>query len=234
MIAAGSTPDMWEGGEAEVTHQDCRTCHQVHMTYTGEDWALTTTDPVTLFAFEDTTFDGGEGNLCAVCHQPRRIMEATDGVVDWSSTHYGPHHGPQSAMLLGIGGAGEVEGSPSSHITMIEDTCVACHLGESANHAFEPQISACQGCHADIEEFDFSGLQTEVVEKLEVLAGLLVAKGMWDAETNEPVVGEYPEAEAAAMWNYVLIHHEDESEGIHNPTYTRALLDWSIAALGGE
>ena len=235
MIAAGLNPSEVESGDPNPTHQDCRTCHQIHMTYTGEDWALTTTDAVTLYAFEDATFDGGGGNLCANCHQPRRVMEAEGGIVNWSSTHYGPHHGPQSAMLLGIGGAGDAaEGSPSAHATMVADTCVTCHVGENDDHSFAPNVASCLGCHADIEEFDFSGLQTEVEEKLAELADLLVAKGMWDAETGEPVVGEYPEADAAAMWNYVLIHHEDSSRGVHNPAYTKALLDWSIAQLGGE
>jgi hypothetical protein len=36
------------------------------------------------------------------------------------------------------------------------------------------------------------------------------------------------------LWNYIYISHEDESMGVHNPGYTRALLDWSIEALGGQ
>ena len=82
-------------------------------------------------------------------------------------------------------------------------------------------------------DFDLNGLQTEVEEQLEQIAGLLVAKGMWDAEEDHPVVGFYPAAEAQAMWNYILISHEDESKGVHNPAYVRALLEWSLAALGG-
>ena len=233
MVAAGVTPAEFEGGDADATHQDCRTCHEIHMTYTGADWALTTTDPVPLYAFEDDTFDGGEGNLCGNCHQPRRQIDEADadGNIEVTSTHWGPHHGPQTAMLLGIGGGGEVEGSPSAHYSMVEDTCVACHLGEYDNHLFEPDVSACQECHADIEDFDFSGLQTEVTEQLEALAAALVAKGMWDEEEDHPVVGVYPAAEAQALWNYIYISHEDESMGIHNPSYTKALLEASLEAL---
>jgi hypothetical protein len=238
MIAAGLTPDQVESGDPNPTHQDCRTCHQIHVTYTGEDWALETTDPVALYAFEDATYDGGSGNLCGNCHQPRRLMDvAEDGTVDWNSTHYGPHHGPQTAMLMGIGGAGEVEGSPAAHYSMVENTCVACHVGENDNHAFEPTVAACTGCHADAENFDINGTQTEVAERLAQLEELLVAKGMWEVTeegVGEPVVGVYPEADAAALWNYVLIAVEDSSHGVHNPAYTRALLDASIAALGGE
>ena len=135
-------------------------------------------------------------------------------------------------MLLGIGGAGEVEGSPAAHYSMVGDTCVACHLVDG-NHTFEPNVAACQDCHSGMEGFDDTGLQTEVEEGLVELGELLVAKGMLEEETDEPVVGVYPAAEAAALWNYIYIKHEDSSHGVHNPAYTRALLESSLAALGG-
>jgi hypothetical protein len=237
MVAAGETPLTYTGGAVDVTHQDCRTCHQIHVSYTGDDWALETTAPVALYAFEDATFDGGNGNLCAVCHQPRRVIDGdiVDGIVNWSSTHYGPHHGPQSAMLLGIGGAGEVaQGIASGHYSEVENTCVGCHLGENDNHTFLPAVSACQECHEGAENFDINGLQTEVEELLAQLEEALVAKGMWDLEADEPVTGEYPEADAAALWNYIYVAHEDRSMGVHNPAYTIALLEASLAALNGE
>ncbi|MEZ4510835.1 MAG: hypothetical protein R3C62_03080 [Chloroflexota bacterium] len=158
-------------------------------------------------------------------------MTATDGVVNWSSTHYGPHHGPQSAMLLGIGGAGDVAGTPSGHYSEVENTCAGCHLGENDNHTFVPTVASCAECHEGVENFDINGVQTEVAEMLTQLEEALVAKGMWNLEADEPVVGEYPEAEAAAMWNYVYIAHEDKSMGVHNAEYTKALLQASLDAL---
>ncbi len=230
MVAEGLTPATWEGDIADVTHQDCRTCHQIHTTYTGEDWALETTDAVGLYAFEGVTYDGGAGNLCANCHQPRSLVgEAVDGVKKITSTHWGPHHGPQASFLMGQGGAGEVEGKPSAHYSMVEDTCVACHLGESDNHTFLPSVAACLGCHTDIEEFDFSGLQAEVQGLLDELKEKLIAGGYLDEE-GHPVVSEGPAAEVDAAWNYVLIALEDKSLGIHNPSYTRDLLEASLAA----
>jgi hypothetical protein len=237
MIAEGETPATYSGTAADVTHQDCRTCHQIHVSYTGDDWALETNAPVEFYAFGEAgvTYDGGEGNLCANCHQPRRTMDGdvVDGIVNWSSTHYGPHHGPQGAVLLGLGGYG-VEGTPAGHYDEVEDTCVTCHLGENDNHTFLPTVASCEECHSGAENFDINGVQTEVAEKLEELEAALVAAGMWDLEADEPVVGEYPEAQAAALWNYVLIAHEDRSMGVHNPEYTLALLDYSLAALAGE
>ncbi len=232
MVAAGLNPSEVEAGDPDPTRQDCRTCHEIHTSYTSADWALTTTEPVTLYAFEDAIFDGGEGNLCATCHQPRRqIAEAdADGNIEVTSTHWGPHHGPQSTVLLGLAGAGDVEGSPSAHATLVEDTCVSCHLGEGDSHTFEPDVAACQGCHADIEDFDVNGLQTEVEELFAELEEALAAKGMWDEE-GHPVVGFYPAEEAQSLWNYILLAVEDSSSGVHNPTYTKALLEASIEAL---
>lgn len=230
MVAAGLSPDQVESGDPNPTHQDCRTCHEIHTSYTAEDWALTTDAAVELYAFEGQTYDGGAGNLCGTCHQPRRAIESENGIVNWSSSHYGPHHGPQTAMLMGIGGAGEVEGSASAHYSMVEDTCVACHLGENDSHNFEPTITACQDCHPDIEDFDVNGLVTEVEGKLAELEEALKAKGMLDEEGHS-VAAEYPEAEAYALWNYIFIAQEDESEGVHNPAYTKALLEASLEAL---
>ena len=213
------------------TRIDCRACHQIHTSYTDADWALTTTDPVALIAV-DATFDGGMGNLCASCHQQRTgFPEATDGMVSVTSTHWGGHHGPEAPLLLGVGGAGGVEGKPAAHYTMVENTCVGCHLGgENADHSFMPKVTACQACHADAESLDINGVQTEIMDKLEQVKAALQANGLMDAE-GTIVVGDYPEAQAAALWNYLLVE-EDKSEGVHNPTFANALLDASLAALG--
>jgi hypothetical protein len=236
MIAAGVIPD--DSTVTDMTPISCRACHDIHTSYTGDDWALTTTDAVDLYATEGVTFDGGQGNLCANCHQARRgFPAAEDGVITGISSHWGPHHGPQSSMLMGVAGAG-AEGNPSAHATMVEDTCVACHMGEGANHGFAPSVAACQDCHADIEDFDFSGLQSEVQSKLDQIGEALVAEGALNENTPDGHPSEQvqeegaPENIATALFNWIYIAHEDKSLGVHNPAYTRALLDASAEALG--
>ena len=47
-----------------------------------------------------------------------------------TSSHWGPHHGPQASMLAGAGGF-EFDGYsyPSSpHTGLVADGCVACHM----------------------------------------------------------------------------------------------------------
>ena len=229
MVAQGLTPNQVEVGDPNPTRQDCRTCHQVHTSYTEADWALETTAPVPLFAFENITFNGGKGNLCANCHQPRRTIAAADpnDNIAVTSTHWGPHHGPQSAMLLGLGGAGDVAGRPSFHSKMIADTCVTCHIGPDMVHTFEAITSGCAECHG--EDFDIDSKQAEVEALIVELGELLEAKDLY--HDGHPVVGVYPAAEAQALWNYIFISVEDGSLGVHNPDYTRSLLEASIAAL---
>lgn len=232
MIAAGGNPGAVEEGDPNPTRQDCKACHLIHTTYTGEDWALTTTDPVALYAIEGATFEGASGNLCANCHQPRRVFpEATDGMVEITSVHWGPHHGPQSAMLLGLAGAG-ADGSAMSHYSQVEDTCVTCHTGGAMSHTFEAKIESCQACHSGAESFDINGVQTEVQAGLDELEAGLIAKG-WLDEEGHPAVETIPEAEAAALWNWIYIAHEDKSLGVHNPAYTKALIEAGLAALAG-
>ena len=230
MVAQGLRPDQVEAGDPNPTRQDCRTCHAVHTSYTEADWALETTAPVNLYAFgEDVMFDGGKGNLCATCHQPRRQIAAADpnDNIAVTSTHWGPHHGPHSAMLLGIGGAGDVAGKESFHSRMVADTCVSCHIGPDMVHTFEAVTSGCADCHG--EDFDLDAKQAEVEALIVELHDLLEAKGLY--HDGHPVVGVYPSAQAQALWNYIFIAVEDGSLGVHNPDYTKDLLDASIAAL---
>ena len=230
MVAAGLRPDQVEAGDPNPTRQDCRACHQVHTSYTVADWALETTAPVNIYAFGELMFDGGKGNLCANCHQPRRaIAEAdADGNIAVTSTHWGPHHGPQSAMLLGTGGAGDVAGVPSFHYRLVSDTCVTCHIGADMVHTFEAVEASCEECHTPEDDLDIA--MASVRAKIAVLHDMLIANGLLD-EAGHPVVGVYPAAQASALWNYIFISIEDASSGAHNPPYTNALLDGSIAAL---
>ncbi len=229
MIAEGLAPNEVEAGDPNPTRQDCRACHQIHTSNTEADWALETTAPVALYAV-DVTYNGGTGNLCVNCHQPRRTIAEPDaaGNIKVTSTHWGPHHGPQSAVMLGVGGAG-ITGSRSFHARIVKDTCVACHLGEDSSHTFEA-VEICADCHKDTDGFDVNGVQTMVESLITRLGDRLVAKGLLDEE-GHPIVGEYPAAQARALWNYILIAIEDGSRGVHNPDYTEALLRQALEEL---
>ena len=71
---------------------------------------------------------------------------------------------------------------------------------------------------------------TEIVGKVTELHDLLVAEGVLDAEGHS-VSGRYHSDVGGALWNYLLVAHEDMIGGVHNPDYALALLNNSILKL---
>jgi hypothetical protein len=225
---------------------NCRTCHNIHVSYTEADWALKTTDPVTLELTGDV-YDKGSSNICASCHQPRPgtdIPVAGGADVEITSTRYGPHHGPQSSMLLGVGGYGEYKGS-SVHYDATNNGCLDCHMTDSAfgkqagGHTFKMSyifhetetefLAGCLKCHEDIESFDRNGVETEIAAMIEELRVLLVKQGLID-DTGAGIAGTFTAEQAGALWNYKTVT-EDRSNGLHNPGYAKFLLQTGIDAL---
>lgn len=235
-INAGLPPhDASVVGVTNVSPFDCRTCHNIHTTYTRADFSLTGGAAPVAMERTGGTYDGGLGNLCANCHQIRNAPPTvTGGNVEITSSRFGTHLGVEAQMLLGVGGLG-VEGSPSAHYQMVENTCVACHMGEEANHTYLPDVARCQACHADAENFDMNGVQTEIQAMVDELTALFIENGMmnaetglWIASTSSPAT--YTEAVADAMWNYNFVV-QDQSMGVHNSAYARALLESALEAL---
>jgi hypothetical protein len=246
-IAAGQNFSQLESGDANPTHQDCRTCHQIHTTYTKDDWALETNAPVTTVT-SGATFDGGNGNLCANCHQARRYLAGfaskdSAGVVIpdkfTPTARFNTHYSVQVDTLMAtvdVNAPLGVDGKPGAHYTMVENTCVGCHMGENDNHRFLPEVDRCVACHADATSLDVNGAVTAFEEKVAQLHDALVAKGLMNEDgTNvlkdaagNPVQLDPPQA--AALFVYHLIE-EDGSKGVHNPSYFNALVDASLEAL---
>jgi len=252
-INAGLPPhDASVEGIVNVSPFDCRTCHNIHTTYTKADFSLTGAEQPVKLEYSDGTFDGGAGNLCANCHQIRNPKPKVEGGnVAITSSRYGTHYGVESQMLLGEGGLGETAGSPSAHYSTVEDTCVACHMGAEFNHTYEPDVARCQACHADAENFDMNGVQTEVKVMLEELHTLFVEKKLMDPDEvanashlwgiYDPATSTFsnpsadapltvPEAVANAMWNYKFVTY-DQSNGAHNSKYAKALLEAALETM---
>jgi len=214
----------------------CSTCHDFHETLDfesdGDDYALITKESVALRMYGDSVFIDfeGSGNLCANCHQPMSAgPDAANDSTKVTSTHYGPHHGPQSTILAGIGGY-EIEGTVSypdpadktTHFT--GGACAACHMHEG-DHKWEPSLDACGVCHDGITDMDLGGKMTEIDGLLTTLAGKLTTAGLLDE--GHPKVGTFGTDKVGALYNYLMVE-DDRSDGIHNYKYSKALLQNSI------
>ncbi len=218
----------------------CDACH-THgdmPTFQDEDGNpvfVRTTDPVTLIIDPTMTIDyENASNLCANCHQPRTAAPTpdADGNFTITSTHYGPHHGPQATLLMGIGlykfdGSSTVPGvGAATHATA---GCTVCHMYEGAHTFAEPYLAACNQCHSSATDFDINGKQTEIEELMTTLAGILVTNGVL-GEDGHVITGTYPVNVARGFYNYIAVE-EDKSMGAHNPAYVIAILENTIEAL---
>jgi hypothetical protein len=228
---------------------NCRTCHQIHETYTTADWAVRTTDPITLMINGATIDLAGSANLCGRCHQSRKpnpypVLGKADVTIN--SDHWGPHYGSQGPVM-GSTGAIEIPGSMSYNVTSghKDVSCYTCHGKEAygaqaGGHTFymsyayhgqtRDNVAVCKQCHSSIQNtFDLFGVQTEIGGLLTQLEDQLLMDGYIDS-TLHIVPGTYTGEEAAIVMNYLLIHY-DHSLGIHNYGYSKAVLVNAYEAL---
>ncbi len=244
VLATGETGDI-----SNPTPPGCRTCHNIHTTYTVDDYALTATAPVEL-AVGGKTYDAGKSNLCANCHQsrPLTLPEFNDADFEITSSRFGPHHGPQANVIM-ASGLVEIPGSKDYPTTSNKHAgtgngCVDCHMAEAygvqagghsmavAYEYHEETVlndAGCVDCHDDgatkLEDYkvEMQALMTEISAKL-------VEKGLM-TESGSAVTGTTTGKLASALLNYRTIAIEDKSFGVHNPKYVRALLTNTLESL---
>ncbi|MEJ2502905.1 MAG: hypothetical protein P8177_06250, partial [Gemmatimonadota bacterium] len=168
--ATASEPD-WAGGVASMS---CRTCHMIHTDYVADDFALTTTDPVTLRVSGltvDVSGDDSPGsNLCVVCHQARSRAPWPSYEADLTSTfaitseHFGVHYGTQGNVFTAAL-AEEFEFGVTTQgqfIPHVDVSCNGCHMGFGVegvepiplpdgelHHTYQPSEAVCESCHGE-------------------------------------------------------------------------------------
>ncbi|MCK9421076.1 MAG: hypothetical protein M0Q38_00570 [Bacteroidales bacterium] len=233
---------------------NCRTCHNIHETYTSIDWAMKTTAPFNLRIDNTIAIDlqGGDGtsNLCGRCHQARKTtpwvtnplgtdsLKATNG-------RWGPHNGPQ---VLLFAGKGMFEfGTPygnTSHST--KASCSSCHMAKAVGdvtggHTWKivseeegDNFNGCNvsDCHslAPVTKAWFDEKQAAMDAKWNALRVKLLAKGLIDTTNAITYKKKHTQKEFAVVWNFKS-YLTDRSKGIHNPRYISDMLDASSAVL---
>jgi hypothetical protein len=236
---------------------NCYTCHNIHKTGTDDDWALTKPGAETLIvkdaAGASVIWNKGNSNQCAACHQARAISPApVAGGADFeiTNTRIGFHHGPMTNFVLGKLPT-ELTGTayPTSNPHSTDKGCISCHMATPYGylagghnmgvmydaHGTETLLSTgCLVCHttytAATIATKLATLQGEVETKLATLQGKLTAAGIYDAATGLAKKGTFKANAVIAYLNYNAAE-EDRSEGMHNPTYIKVMLDNSIAAM---
>lgn len=252
--AVGYHPEENLNFASQVT---CGTCHGDHVVLEEPVPApMRWTDPVVAKADGESIFDfEGSSNSCAYCHQSRKngtyyseAYEVGDSIfyrdafvgiqhadsVFLSSSHASPHYTTMTNTIFGTGGYTDAPGNVMN--AHKRTGCVGCHMSpaedgkENGGHTMVATLNGCLDCHTSAEDFDIDGTQTEIHEAEEMVAAGLVEAGILNAE-HGAVVGMYHKDVYEAYWNYKIVHY-DGSAGVHNPQYTRDLLDYAKGKLG--
>jgi hypothetical protein len=206
----------------------------------------------------------GPGDTCMWCHRSR--VDVTNYVAastKITSTHWGPHEGPQADVFTGAGGyhfAGQTYGT-STHQQKL--SCVDCHMADVADnggvpdHSFKPTLAACKQCHATATTFDVNGFQSQIegaMTEIETwlnahgfltrasappytpLDASLLGDGNW--ALDQPVPGVTSDGGAltpdqAGALYNYILVARGGASGVHNPKYVGELLYDSYLALSG-
>jgi len=255
-VAEGSTASLTI--PVEPMQINCYTCHEIHSTFTDDDWALTKPGAQILnvqYAGANVTWDKGNSNQCVACHQAFPVTPApqVDGVdFEITNTRFGPHHGPNSNLILGKTAFELGTGYSASNMHSTADGCLTCHMstpyGYQAgghnmsmtydSHGTETRlVTGCTPCHdisstALLTAFNtkITNFQNSIQGKLDELEDKLVAAGIYNTGTELANKGTFKANAVLAYLNYNTIK-EDRSLGIHNPAYTETLLDNSITEM---
>ena len=208
-----TTVESTYAGNASVAEVYCTTCHAVTPATdphrTGKTWtpgsfplrvASGATDVSFIEKSASTTDVGGTSigalgvsNTCVWCHKSRKdVTNYITASNVLTSTHWGPHEGPQADVFSAKGGyhfAGKTYGT-STHALKL--ACVDCHMPEVAensavgDHSFNAQLSACQNCHVGATSFDVNGGQSRIAAGMHELRAALNAAGYLTRSATPP------------------------------------------------
>jgi hypothetical protein len=202
----GAVTEIGYGGATTIGRIHCTTCHDFNPTndphITGKYVAGTArlrvpggpTDTVFIEKSESSSATTGQSvaykaaNVCVMCHKSRKDVTSYIGVASViSSSHWGPHEGPQTDVYSGKGGyqfAGLTYGT-SAHAA-IGNACVGCHMTPNTanagvpDHTMKPNVAYCKTCHTSYTgtDFDIQGGRTIVKKALMELEVALNDKGL--------------------------------------------------------
>jgi len=254
-VAEGSVADL--SIPEHPSQISCYTCHNIHKSYSDDDWTLTKPGAQKLdvqYNGADIIWDKGSSNQCVSCHQerpvsPAPVVNGPDFAI--TSSRIGPHHGPNSNLILGKHPF-ELPGTDhpaNGHST--SKGCVTCHMatpygyqagGHSMSLKYDSHgtelrlLTGCATCH-DIGSSPYTAfnnkieeLQEEVAQLLEDLEVQLTAAGIYNPSTELAKTGTFKANAVLAYLNFNTVK-EDRSLGMHNPEYIKSLLVKSIESM---
>ena len=225
----------------DTPNVSCSVCHDSHNAEAGNPYGLRT---------------GSAGHSCDTCHYEKWQNAILEGMVDEVGNGYyypgqdyssyegekNPHRGEDKCVMCHMSTA--VADMDSKQVRKVGghtlrmrdygDDLIPGTADDTLN------IQMCQGCHAGLDTFDRNGTQTQVKGLLTDLSNLLKGNNHEFLPANQPgkcarchkggtvpFLDDPDKTLEHAYTNYKLFVN-DRSYGIHNPGYTKKLLQDSI------
>ena len=170
-----------------VHPQTCVTCHDPHAVGTttadATDAPMRITGETAMLPGGFKAVGVGKGAICITCHNGRRGLR-NDATFLTTDADRSTHLGPQSDVLMGQNAYFVTTGVRGRH-SLIEDTCVKCHMevspppaalsnaGGGTNHTFFAKADICNECHTGV---DVENLQAGFESMIEDLGHLIATK----------------------------------------------------------
>lgn len=222
----------------------CSVCHDSHRAESDNPYGLRT---------------GSAGHACDTCHYEKwqnAILEGMAGEVGngyhYSGQDYSPYEGEKNPHRLedkcvACHMSAAVADKDSQHVRKVGGHTLRMRdYGDDLIPGTQDDtlnILVCQGCHAGLTNFDRNSVQTEVKGLLTELSALLKGNNHDFLPANQPgkcarchkggtvpFLDDPDKILEHAYTNYKLFVN-DRSYGIHNPGYTKKLLQDSIASV---
>ena len=185
--------------EDETHPQTCQTCHDPHNigTTSGSNPNATVRisgdTPPLIAGF--TATDVGRGAICMTCHNTRRGLRNDDVFDDFYQTSEAaraPHGGAQADVIMGQNAYLVEVGNRGKH-SMLEDTCVDCHMEATpppddlsynqggTNHTFYARNDICGECHGFESGAEFQAGFEAQMDNLQAL----VEEGLYNLMSDQ-------------------------------------------------
>ncbi|MDP4281016.1 MAG: hypothetical protein Q8867_02600 [Bacteroidota bacterium] len=237
-------------GVSNAAPINCRTCHNIHKTYTLADYGLKITDPF-MARFNDTVsinmkVNNGSSNLCGRCHQaikpspfPDKPTSDADSLTIASSS-WGPHYGPQALIFAGSGAfqIGATSFGNSPHKDSL--SCSSCHMAPAlgnftGGHTMKmtsavtgSNIAPCKACHLTASSFNINNKRTVITGMYNQLKRQQAEANILDTTSMQIKAGKkYSQKQLAVLWNFLMVAY-DRSMGVHNYQYIHDMLQSGI------
>ncbi len=239
-------------------HISCATCHDPHDAKYEYQLRVDPEGSVTIPFDDTVVSAGAANTclMCHNGRRKRSDMEKT--IAQGGRGFHGNSQGPMIYGIGGYEFEGVTYDKEHPHNTWNQGKCITCHMYTEefvseedpaiTGHSFKPQFESCLACHTFGSAEDMQTYVEAYQEDTEVLIAEFEAA--WPAawkETGEegivlhnapdkndppaydgPPIGD-PNGDLyrAAWWNYNYVK-ADSSRGVHNPAYSRSLLESAI------